>query len=1652
MLDQNVQKLLIERLLLVENKKNLIKLYPQHADDINTLPNKYLMWLSSRFVSKKVQEVHPIEDCFETLQKYSKVENSVNAKFRDKQFVNVVNRMLPDKEWNDPRDIMKLTIDEMEMLIVLRERKKPPFDIEAVEIQNDEIVGNIDGWNIYVPLSRESSCVIAQYDEMTMMPKTTWCTARIHGSNLFYNYVGREEADIILYYVIKDDAKDVEDFLSIGLYNGKVRLNGQNGGLSVDRDNIGLTVERVKKIFGASTWSKVEAKILEDAKRWKDKDGNLVHPAKQKVKLARTDRKELQNFIRGLSASETEDAINMVLDGDCTNEIRLDIFNNKKYFNAVTKNPPTQRNTISTPVDKSHNTFVNMYSDIARKVLRKQRNYGVNLPTDKQAEEDAFVSIVTSQFIFNLIDNIIKSRDDAVFDLYKMSDIFNSKNGDVGSDSVAYGKLNRAVHNLYAAEYLENIKRAHILAAVDDALEGGDKLEEINKPINFAAAIKDQTSLNKHVGGNQKPLNQTMVNTTFAKVYGLDRMLTFGKNYDERRDDEIKWFSYKADESIFSPKGRGTTSLAPNIRKADLDLINQYKKINNSKILPTPEGSMPATLLQMNFSDNFNWSNDTRSKKKKVLFLHGKLLIHVPILNTSVYFDDLIYHLLNDDPAAHGSRGTRFLHAVKENNLYNEYIKKINELISNINSRIFSLIRNPNVEVVSIPVSAMPLIANNPISGNSKSWQINSERNHYAPPINLNSPRLEVARGKDIKESFLTSENVHEAFQKSLGYNPVSADYTDSSNIGNIDLQIVSLDLDRKVKIFDKFFEKFASKNVTNDKPIHEMQGNYYNTASEKISTFKKEVAAGFKTSYSFEIGQINHIGRHDRANDTYSEGDFLARVNRSYSENYLSSVFISRNNFTSPFTRGENQEVGYHEGGWPLELDLNKRYEILEKLISHMKYLNEMCDLLGFKISHNFPCISRAYNQRFLRTSNLRFLKHKDGSDAFDSLYEKPLSYLSIKKYEEKKQTETAQVVMVQCYVKNGRIDTDKFEKDYKAIDNGENTQDWAQEDAVDFLNMLHYNVIEILSHFNIPLQIHVTNIIKSCLADIFGEGEYITNPNDFFNMVEKSRNFYSKLKNEKSKQFYKKCIEHHFLGMIGELHFMYGREAMNQTRVGKVNNIYKNYSVSDIDKLVTFYIKYIKENPDVEAYFDVHTRARHETYTNDMILALFDNATSLSEINQSMEVFDKYLDFLLEAKDHAEFPKSLGFVLTHKMYESGEDRNEAAGLNQNSHRLKYAAEAGSFMKESKEKFEILFSLLLHAKNLPDGLKKTCFINTAIFAASTIGYKDIHVENHNISEIAIKQLLELVSKNNFIKDIQSVTFHKLSTLLTQILPAAYVIHAYNAWKELYKTINNKVYHSGGLKIIKSDTLQDIASHIVRGKIHKHVQDIGEEYPPLEMSAADEQEFYTKVASMYNERANVTFNNSGDIIKGHMLSGLDDKFYQTLNTVLYICWHFGLNKENTDIPVVASNFKISDSHTMFFIDFVFKAVKMHRGYNMGDIGKERLYKALLSAVYPGKTTSMYDVHILDMPFEYFLLCLLKKYFDKSNTGSPGITKNITPSNGKAFLEQVKKYGFDYADNSKGVPAMSKTSSEINDTHNDQVILIKQIFDLHDGGN
>ena len=57
---------------------------------------------------------------------------------------------------------------------------------------------------------------------------------------------------------------------------------------------------------------------------------------------------------------------------------------------------------------------------------------------------------------------MIKARDEDLFELYRVKDLFNAENGKLGmkdTERHLYKPLNRAIHNLYAAEYLENLKR-----------------------------------------------------------------------------------------------------------------------------------------------------------------------------------------------------------------------------------------------------------------------------------------------------------------------------------------------------------------------------------------------------------------------------------------------------------------------------------------------------------------------------------------------------------------------------------------------------------------------------------------------------------------------------------------------------------------------------------------------------------------------------------------------------------------------------------------------------------------------------------------------------------------------------------------------------------------------------------------------------------------------------------------------------------------------------------------------------------------------------------------------------------------------------------------------------------------------------------------
>ena len=302
-----------KRILLLENKKKLISKFPEYANEINALPNKASNWLSSRFIKDTYSEVHPIQDCFSVLGDYLRKESRVKSKYKSGgEYKDVVDNSLPKKSWENPNDFMKLSVDEMLILMQLLDYRRPLIDVDNTKIQREEIIGRVDNWQIFMPITRASSCVIAGYNEKTYIPKTTWCTARIHGSNLFYNYVAREDADIVLFYLIKDNANTSEDYLSVGYRNGQALLDGTNGSLSVDGDNVGLTEKRLLDILGHK-WKEIERKLTDKIDTMTDSNDRIMHPVKKEIEKARTSSAAFKKFYSNQSGTESIDSIKLLL-------------------------------------------------------------------------------------------------------------------------------------------------------------------------------------------------------------------------------------------------------------------------------------------------------------------------------------------------------------------------------------------------------------------------------------------------------------------------------------------------------------------------------------------------------------------------------------------------------------------------------------------------------------------------------------------------------------------------------------------------------------------------------------------------------------------------------------------------------------------------------------------------------------------------------------------------------------------------------------------------------------------------------------------------------------------------------------------------------------------------------------------------------------------------------------------------------------------------------------------------------------------------------------------------------------------------------------------------------------------------------------------
>jgi len=343
-----------------ELAENLKSKYPNV--DFTNLNEDYLSWLHQRYIENKTKSgeiVHPIEEAMETLKKFP----SIQAKYRASQ---ELKNKVEGAGYEDISYVGNLTLDDMEKIITL-DTSDLTVRVEGVEIKDEEFLGKFGEWNLWLPRTKETSVKIAGYDEK-YNPKTTWCTARTRGSNLFYGYIGRKDIPIFLFYIIKDNPEDANDWLSLGYaYNYNLLspdFSGRDGGLSVNRDNRGLREKDYLEILGKN-WSLIKSKIESEIEKHKViEDGikRYISPARSIINKLAKNLEEFKKELGPKSNKEKEDFIGIILSSEPSAEV---IDECAKILTRITSAEDFLYNY-------SHKDWAKPYIDSAAKILIKK--------------------------------------------------------------------------------------------------------------------------------------------------------------------------------------------------------------------------------------------------------------------------------------------------------------------------------------------------------------------------------------------------------------------------------------------------------------------------------------------------------------------------------------------------------------------------------------------------------------------------------------------------------------------------------------------------------------------------------------------------------------------------------------------------------------------------------------------------------------------------------------------------------------------------------------------------------------------------------------------------------------------------------------------------------------------------------------------------------------------------------------------------------------------------------------------------------------------------------------------------------------------------------------------------------------------------------
>lgn len=276
-------------------------------------------------------------------------------------------------------------------------------------------------------VEKETSYIFSDNEHIVVMPhttessvhwgrETTWCTAATQSANLFFSYVGKKDSDIILYYVIKkkgNPKENPQDKLSIATKSGKIILRGDNGGLSVDASNNGLTHKSLKEILGQKK-DIILNKIVDHSKQVGEK-----HPAKEHMKALSNNWKKIEKHIKEMDKFQKDDFLRNAIEYTENSTVlhNISFFEEDPYDEEMGGHPFDRPNHILNRVLNNEHTKEETIIKILSSA-KKRRDAGFN------HEIDILYGIKNKNFSTTEAIKLVLSKETDVYTRSKIAEAF----------------------------------------------------------------------------------------------------------------------------------------------------------------------------------------------------------------------------------------------------------------------------------------------------------------------------------------------------------------------------------------------------------------------------------------------------------------------------------------------------------------------------------------------------------------------------------------------------------------------------------------------------------------------------------------------------------------------------------------------------------------------------------------------------------------------------------------------------------------------------------------------------------------------------------------------------------------------------------------------------------------------------------------------------------------------------------------------------------------------------------------------------------------------------------------------------------------------------------------------------------------------------